>query len=108
MPSSRAPSDSAGSLVADHRHTFTSQRLYYRASYRREGTKIVWQAAVRVGRKGIEEFGGVTTLGGASGVISAVKNAVEAAIDRHAFFDGDSTPIVLPAPTQQRPEAIHR
>jgi hypothetical protein len=113
MPSSSVLFDLSGSLVADHCHTFTSQRLYYRASYRREGGRIVWQAAVRVGRKGFEEMGGVTTLSGGSGVIAAVKNAVEAAIDMHAFFDGDGIgavpPIALAHTTLQRtPEAARR
>jgi hypothetical protein len=86
-----APSTSAiaGSLVADHCHTFTSQRFYYRASYRCEGAKIVWQASVRLGRELVEELRGVTTVGLHSGPIPAVKDAVEAAIDRHAFFESD-------------------
>jgi len=77
----------AGSLVADHGHTFTSQRFYYLASYRCEGSKIVWQASVRLGSELVEELHGVTVVGAYSGVIPAVKDAVEAAIDRHAFFE---------------------
>jgi hypothetical protein len=79
----------SGSLVTDHCHTFTSQRFYYRASYCCEGRRILWQAAVRLGRNAVEELRGVTTLGAHSAVIPAVKDAVEAAIDRHAFFESD-------------------
>ncbi len=78
-----------GSLVADHCHTYTSQRFFYRASYRFEGSKILWCASVRLGRDMVEELRGVTGVGSHSGVIPAVKDAVEAAIDRHAFFESD-------------------
>jgi hypothetical protein len=77
------------SLVADHCHTYTSQRFYYRATYRCEGSKILWSAAVRLGRDLVEELRGVTAVGSHSGVIAAVKDAVEAAIDRHAFLESD-------------------
>jgi hypothetical protein len=76
-----------GSLVADHCHTFTSQRFYYLASYRCEGGRILWQASVRLGRELVEELHGVAVVGPHSGVMPAVKDAVEAAIDRHAFFE---------------------
>ena len=80
----------SGSLVADHCHTFTSQRFYYRASYRCEGNKVLWWASVRLGRDAAEELHGITTVNRfASGLIPAVKNAVETAIDRHAFFESD-------------------
>jgi hypothetical protein len=78
-----------GSLVADHCHTYTSQRFYYRASYRCEGSRIVWCASVRLGRDTVEELDGVTGVGGHSGPMAAVKDAVEAAIDRHAFLESD-------------------
>jgi hypothetical protein len=79
----------AGSLVADHCHTYTSQRFYYRASYRCEGAKILWQASVRLGHEQVEELRGVSGIGEYSSVIAAVKNAVEAAIDRHAFLESE-------------------
>jgi hypothetical protein len=86
---STATPEAAGSLVADHCHTYTSQRFYYRASYRCEGAKILWQASVRLGHEQVEELRGVAVVGGYSGVIAAVKNAVEAAIDRHAFLESE-------------------
>jgi hypothetical protein len=103
----------AGSVVADHCHTFTSQRFYYLASYRCEGSKIVWQASVRLGSELVEELRGVTVVGPHSGVIPAVKDAVEAAIDRHAFFEsvwgGLSGLSELPrlAAKHQRTESAH-
>src|SRR4051812_3041263 len=79
-----------GSLVADHCHTFTFQRFFYRATYRCEGQQLVWSAAVRMGRESTEELRGVTTFDGqASDAVSAVKSAVDAAIDRHAFLESD-------------------
>ena len=78
-----------GSLVADHCHTYTSQRFYYRASYRCEGSRILWCASVRLGRDTVEELRGVTGLGAHSGPMPAVRDAVEAAIDRHTFFESD-------------------
>jgi hypothetical protein len=87
MPSTEA---SSGSLVADHCHTYTLQRFYYRASFRCEGGKVLWSAAVRLGRDLVEELRGITSVDSfGTGVIPAVKNAVEAAIDSHAFFESD-------------------
>ncbi|HMC14059.1 MAG TPA: hypothetical protein VKI18_00400 [Albitalea sp.] len=106
-------SSTAGSLVADHCHTFTSQRFYYLASYRSEGSKILWQASVRLGSELVEELCGVTVVGPHSGVIPAVKNAVEAAIDRHAFFEsawgGLSGLSALPRPAggHHQPGPVH-
>jgi hypothetical protein len=80
----------SGSLVADHCHTFTSQRFYYRASYRCEGSNVLWWASVRLGRNTAEQLHGITSVNRhAPGVMPAVKNAVETAIDRHAFFESD-------------------
>ena len=114
MQSTAQPiSADAGSLVADHCHTFTSQRFYYLANYRCEGGRILWQASVRLGRESVEELHGVSVLGPHSGVIPAVKNAVEAAIDRHAFFEsvwgGASglTELPRPAPARPEPQPVH-
>jgi len=85
----QAPNTPTGSIVADHCHTYTSQRFYYRASYRCEGSRILWCASVRLGRDTVEELRGVTGIGAHSGPLPAVKDAVEAAIDRHAFFESD-------------------
>jgi hypothetical protein len=99
-----------GSLVADHCHTYTSQRFYYRATYRCEGSRILWSASVRLGRNLAEELRGVTAVGSHSSAIAAVKDAVEAAIDRHAFLESDwgglSGLSELPRPRAHQPTAL--
>jgi len=77
-----------GSLVADHRHTFTGERFTYCASYRCDGRSILWTAQVRRDAEVLDDLCGIAPIDALGrSVIAAVKDSVESAIDRSAFFD---------------------